>query len=373
MTTFEQRLQEKNKPGISPETENATPVFFHPAHADDRKALSGLLAQKPFIRLHDTIHNQLAELVKTLHPSQKFSNPELEEAVKAHLNGCLEWAYGVWVYYPWNERLVHIVDKEEFIILRTNRNKYKITDEERDILATKKIGVIGLSVGQSVALTLAMERGFGELRIADFDTLELTNLNRLRAGIHQLGLKKTVLVTREIAEIDPFLKVTCFPQGITEGNIEAFFHEGGTLDVLIDECDSLDIKILCRQKARACRIPVLMDTSDRGMIDIERFDLESERGILHGLVGEINKLSTKMDDPEQRIKMSVQIAGGNSLSERLKTSIPQIGKTITTWPQLASSVILGGAVIAEACRKILLKNSIPSGRFYIDPHQIIQS
>ena len=33
------------------------------------------------------------------------------------------------------------------------------TAEEKEILSTKKIGLIGLSVGQSIAITLAMERG----------------------------------------------------------------------------------------------------------------------------------------------------------------------------------------------------------------------
>jgi tRNA A37 threonylcarbamoyladenosine dehydratase len=52
----------------------------------------------------------------------------------------------------------------------------------------KRIGVVGLSVGQSVALTLALERSFGELRLADFDRLDLSNLNRIRAGVHDLNL-----------------------------------------------------------------------------------------------------------------------------------------------------------------------------------------
>jgi hypothetical protein len=40
-------------------------------------------------------------------------------------------------------------------------------------LARKRIGVVGLSVGQSVALVLALERSFAQLRVADFDTLDL--------------------------------------------------------------------------------------------------------------------------------------------------------------------------------------------------------
>ncbi len=113
-------------------------------------------------------------------------------------------------------------------LVRTDRNRNKITSDEQALLATKKVGVIGLSVGQSVSLALTQERSFGELRLADYDTLDLSNLNRIRSGVHQLGLKKVVNVAREIAEIDPFLKVTCFPEGITTDNIERFLTEGGS-------------------------------------------------------------------------------------------------------------------------------------------------
>src|SRR5690606_8877090 len=112
-----------------------------------------------------------------------------------------------------------ILEEEDFIKLRTSRNRYKISDAEQKALFTKKIGIIGLSVGQSVALSLAMERSFGELRIADFDTLDLSNMNRIRTGLYNLGLSKSWMVAREIAEIDPFLKVTVYDQGITEENM----------------------------------------------------------------------------------------------------------------------------------------------------------
>jgi tRNA A37 threonylcarbamoyladenosine dehydratase len=188
------------------------------------------------------------------------------------------------VYYPWADRVVHILDEKEFIELRTSRNLYKITREERDLLARKKIGVIGLSVGQSIAVTMAMERSFGEIRLADFDSLELTNMNRIRTGLHNLGVPKVVIAAREIVEMDPFLKVLCYPEGITPENLDDFLTGGGKLDILVDECDSVDVKIQCRIRARALRIPMLMETSDRGLVDVERFDLEPDRPLLHGLI-----------------------------------------------------------------------------------------
>lgn len=321
--------------------------------------------KKPTV--YDQLRSQLCELIKNSNPEKQFSLEELMKASFEKTPKKDEFEYGLWVYYPWNNALVHLVEKEEFIFLRTIRNRYKITTEEDKELSTKKVGVIGLSVGQSVALTLSMERSYGELRIADFDTLELTNLNRIRTSLLNLSIPKTVAVAREIAEIDPFLKVTCFHEGIHDGNMDQFIGDGkDKLDVLIDECDSLDIKIKARLKAKEKKIPVLMDTSDRGMLDIERFDLESDRKILHGLLETHIEDFKKPIEKKDFFKLAMLILDENKLSENMKYSISQIGNTITNWPQLASSVIYGGGITAEVYRNIILRENVYSGRYYFD-------
>ncbi|HMC97765.1 MAG TPA: ThiF family adenylyltransferase, partial [Flavobacteriales bacterium] len=178
------------------------PLFFRLHDPNDRAALEVLLKREPRIQVFDELDSQLGELVRTLEPSVVFSKPAREAAAHAHLKGVPAGEYGVWVYYPWSFRLVHLLDEAEFALVRTDRNRNKITDTEQAQLATKRIGVIGLSVGQSICLTLALERSFGELRIADFDTLDLSNLNRIRSGTQSLGHLKTVNVAREIAELD---------------------------------------------------------------------------------------------------------------------------------------------------------------------------
>lgn len=327
-------------------------------------------SKKPTV--YDDLYNQLKELIKSKNPTIKLTNEDYEQKISAHLNGKLLSEYGVWVYYEWTNRLVRLLPEEEFLLVRTNRNQYKITPEERSILATKKIGIVGLSVGQSIALTLAMERGFGELRLADFDVLELSNLNRIRSGLHNLGLPKVVIAAREIAEIDPFLKVTCFFDGLTDENMEDFFNKGGKLDLLVDECDGLDIKIKCRYKAKELGIPVIMDTSDRGMMDIERFDLEPNRPLLHGLVGDLDPTKIKNLTNEQKIPYILPMVGVHSISTRLKASMMEVEQTITTWPQLASSVVLGGALGADVSRRILLNQLHVSGRYYVDLEDFIK-
>ncbi|MDX5320957.1 MAG: Rv1355c family protein, partial [Bacteroidota bacterium] len=217
-----------------------------------------------------------------------------------------------------------------------------------------------------------MERGFGEIRLADFDLLELTNLNRIRTGVHNLGLPKVISVAREIMEIDPFLKVVPFLDGLTQENMDAFFTAGGNLDLLIDECDGLDIKILARYKARELQIPVLMEASDRATVDVERFDLEPERPLLHGLVKDLDpqKLST-LKTNEDKVPYMLAIVGLDTISTRAKASMVEIGETISTWPQLASAVTLGGGITADVARRIFLNQYKSSGRYHIDLDELI--
>ncbi|SDD16455.1 ThiF family protein [Algoriphagus faecimaris] len=348
----------------------AYPVFFYPSEAEDAVALNELRSN-PQIRVVDEIRSQVADLIKAKNPSKSYQTEELKQAVKEFFEDIDEDEYGAWVYYPWKLTLVHLLGREDFIRVRTSRNNYKITPEEQEILASKKIGIVGLSVGQSIAYAIALERGAGLLRLADFDTLELSNLNRLKAGVTSLGLEKVVIAAREISEIDPYLRLELYREGVNEENIEDFLSKDGKLDLLIDECDSLDIKVLLRQRARSQGIPVMMDTSDRGMLDIERFDLEPDRPVFHGLLGNIDLSSLKGLSNAQKVGTGLKITGTDTLSPRMKASLLEVGQTISSWPQLASAVYLGGASVAHVGRKLLLGEEVKSGRFYVDLDEIV--
>lgn len=368
---LENDLKEKIETAQKADLKTWIPVFFDLNKTKDKEAFNAILDfKKPIIT--DEIFDQIKELVKCRNPREKLSGTKLIEWTNTFIGDQDLPTFGLWVYYPWSNRLVHILDKEDFIEVRTNRNRYKISPAESEILLEKKVGLIGLSVGQSVAVTLAMERSFGELRLADFDDLELTNLNRIRTGVHNLGLSKVLSVAREIMEIDPFLNLKCYTDGLTAENFESFFTEGGDLDLLIDECDGLDMKVLSRFKAREMKIPVVMEASDRGMVDVERFDLEPARPLLHGMIGDLNpdKLKT-LESNEDKIPYMLAIVGAETISTRAKASMLEIGETISTWPQLASAVTLGGGVTADVVRRIFLNQFSDSGRYYVDVDSII--
>jgi len=266
--------------------------------------------------------------------------------------------------FPWKRTLVRILEEDAFVNLRTLRNLYKHTTVERELFRSKKIGIIGLSVGQSVALPVALERIAGTIRLADFDKLELTNMNRILGSILDIGNTKVLNTSRMIAEIDPYLNVEVFPDGVNQENIEEFLVGNGKLDLVIEECDSGEIKLLTRILCRKHRIPVIMETSDRGLLDIERFDLEPERPLLHGMLHEgQNKAGLTSEEKRQLLMNSIDFS---KVSERGLSSMHEVGKSIKSWPQLATDVISGGATAALAARLIFSGIVLKSGRVYVD-------
>jgi molybdopterin/thiamine biosynthesis adenylyltransferase len=268
-----------------------------------------------------------------------------------------------WAYYPWRRAVVAVLDAQAFRRVRLDRNRNIITAEEQQKLGKLRIGVVGLSVGHAVAHTLAAEGLCGELRLADFDHLELTNLNRVPATVFDLGVNKATVAARRIAELDPYLHVQVQTTGLTAANVDAFLDG---LDLVVEECDSLDMKAIVREAARLHRLPVLMATSDCGLVDVERFDLEPGRPILHGLLGDLDASALADLPSRDKVPHVLRILDAGRLSARGAASMIEVGHTLSTWPQMAGDVALGATAIAEAVRRIGLGKAIPSGRVRID-------
>lgn len=268
-----------------------------------------------------------------------------------------------WVHYPWRRAIVALAGPQAFRRLRFDRNRNLITDDEQQRLGRLRVGVIGLSVGHVIAHTLAAQGVCGELRLCDFDHLEIPNLNRVPATVLDQGVNKAVVAARRIAELDPYLPVEILTAGITADTVGGFLDG---LDILVEECDSLDTKVLVREAARARQIPVLMTTSDRALLDVERFDLDASRPLLHGLLGDITTAQLQGLTNSQKVPYALRLLDGAAVSARMAASLVEVGQTLTTWPQLAAEVVAGAAMVAEAVRRIGVGEPLPSGRLRVD-------
>ena len=138
----------------------STPQIFDPADAQDRRKLSRLFSRRSIAHLVDDYKNQLCEYFQVSHPRLVYT-PLFEEAFQNYIAALVKksplWRQGRWVFFPWLSILVHILEDKSFQLVRTARNRNLITAEEQEKFYNSVIGIAGLSVGNSVALAIALQ------------------------------------------------------------------------------------------------------------------------------------------------------------------------------------------------------------------------
>ena len=106
---------------------------------------------------------------------------------------------------------------------RTDRNIGWITREEQEMLKNSVVGVAGCGgMGGHVAAAL-LRLGVGEIRIADCETFDISNINRQFGAMKvTLGKSKALETARMLRQISEDSKIVVYPQGISSETVEHF-------------------------------------------------------------------------------------------------------------------------------------------------------
>lgn len=352
----------KNK--IQEDTKFLKPTILNLAKASDRKELDKIIKAGKVDQVSDDYEEQLREFFGVSNPSLVY-HPDFEKhfsEYKLNIDKKFKLSnHGRWVFYPWMSLLVHVLENEKFQTVRTARNMNLINKEEQAKFYNATVGIAGLSVGNSVALAIIMQGGAGHIKIADHDSLALTNTNRIRTGVQYLGLLKAEMTARQIYEMNPYAKVEIFSDGITPKNIEKFFKG---LDIVVDEIDNIAVKYLIREQAKKHKIAVVMaaDNGDNAVVDVERYDYKIQPKFFHGRMGDINyDMLTKLDKFGIG-KIITKHVGPENVTDRMRESLLEMGKSIVSWPQLGGAALINGSAVAYCVRKILNGQEVVDNR-----------
>lgn len=264
----------------------------------------------------------------------------------------------VQVYFPWNNTLVKTVRKENYLKLKTNRNQDLITAAEQKKLADFQVAVLGMSVGSNIAFVLTQAGISNSITLADFDELDTTNLNRILAGVHQVGLSKTVVAARHIYEDNPFAEVTLLPEGVTETNLEALLKEG-KIRCIVEEIDDIPFKIHARLLAMKYKVPVVMvtDNGDGVVLHVERYDLGHDKiwGKDHAYYERKLAEGPMTKEKAGAIIMHDIVGGVHRVDPKMIASVKRVlAKELVSWSQLGSAAVLGAVVATHAIKQIAL-------------------
>lgn len=314
-------------------------------------------------KIVDAFEGAIEELFFIDHPQFKKQMPEAGVELAAFKKN--HGVSPIWIYYPYYNVVVKTVPEDIYFKLRTARNKHIITAAEQEKYRVATVGIAGLSVGSSILTALTISGGPKTVKIADFDTVEITNLNRIRAKLVDVGLNKTHIAARETWDVDPFANVILADNGVNKDNIQDFIIGNPRLDIFIDEMDSIDAKIMARLICKENKIPVLMatDNGDSIILDVERYDLEPDRAIFHGRIGDMKAEDVAHLDFKAWLPLAAKIVGLELHTESMENSLLELGKTIASVPQLGTTATLAGSAMAFAVRRITNGEPLDSGKY----------
>lgn len=258
--------------------------------------------------------------------------------------------------------------------LTTSRNQNLISPDEQNILRRSPVVFFGMSVGSHAALTWMMESRADDIRIVDPDTIDATNLNRLRFGWSDVGKTKVSVVSRLLKNINPHAHVAALTKTDAK-NLEKLFTTPSPPVAIVDEIDDIGGKVLLRQLAKKYRLPLISaaDIGDNIALDVERYDQDPPPEMFLGRVPEISGINIETLTSQKKIQLIIKLVGLEKNSSRMMESLLSVGKTISTWPQLGATATISGGLITTTLKKILTGEPVKSGRYYVSLDDLLVS
>lgn len=144
--------------------------------------------------------------------------------------------------------------------------------EGQQRLLDAKVLIVGLGgLGSPAAMYLAAA-GVGELVLADFDAVELSNLQRqIIHDTSALGQPKVESAAARLRGINPDVRIRTVPIRLDESNLPALL-EG--VDVVLDGCDNFTTRLAVNDACVATRTPLVSGAVIRleGQLAVFRLD-----------------------------------------------------------------------------------------------------
>lgn len=137
------------------------------------------------------------------------------------------------------------------------RTELLIGKENLNKLQHSHVIVFGVGGVGGFAIEALVRSGIGEISIVDFDTVDLTNLNRqIIATQNSTGKLKTSVMKDRLLSINPNVIVHEFPEKFSMENSDLFFKDK-KYDYIVDAIDLVTSKLALAEIAKNLSIPII--------------------------------------------------------------------------------------------------------------------
>ncbi|MEI6532715.1 MAG: hypothetical protein WCO06_02655 [Candidatus Roizmanbacteria bacterium] len=353
--------------------------------------------------LSQTSNSPLLKEKKNLREMYEEEFASYEKMVEQCLeSGHWEPDYGSYVFDKVQNELFMVLPEFWHRLGLVTNNSKLLTDQENkkswQEIRTKfdgaVIGVIGASVGGNLVEGIMREIRPKQMKVADYDWVELTNLNRFERGsirhlissrasrfdpknqYDMVRVNKAELTAYMQQMLDPYSSWYVYPEGLHAQNIERFLIGDGAseprLDILVEECDDLRLKIELRELARKHNIPVLMMSDFGHMVQGQFQNYSDKKYTSIGYKTTDLDITTSLElamtsgRREDRFEFIHKLCGEEFENDEFGLWIKGDGEQPTSsLPQSGATAMTSGGIGAKIIALYLLGYSIPE-RFIYD-------
>lgn len=145
-----------------------------------------------------------------------------------------------------------------------NGMKERNVKNSTDKLTAAHVTIAGAGgLGSNIAIALT-RIGVGHLKLIDFDSVELSNLNRQQFKLSQVGMPKVVALKQNLQEFNPFIDIQTAQVEVTHDNVPQLFKSA---DIICEAFDNPAAKAMLLDAASEFypNKPLVMGTGMAGV------------------------------------------------------------------------------------------------------------
>ncbi len=142
--------------------------------------------------------------------------------------------------------------------MQFQRTELLIGKDNLEKLHNSHVIIFGLGGVGGYVVEALVRAGVGEISVVDFDTVDITNLNRQVIATHNnVGRDKAELIKERALSINPNIKVHAYKEKFSQETLHIFFNETCHYDYIVDAIDLVTHKLLLVETAKARNIKII--------------------------------------------------------------------------------------------------------------------
>ena len=139
-------------------------------------------------------------------------------------------------------------------------------------LSNSKVIVFGVGGVGGFSIESLVRTGIGHIAIVDYDTIDITNINRQIIALQSnIGSLKVEIMKERIKDINPCCNVITYPIKLDENNLETF--NLSNYDYIVDAIDDVNAKLLLAEYSYFNNIKIISSMGTGNKLDPTRFSI----------------------------------------------------------------------------------------------------